>query len=279
MKVANLVVTYTDPRLTERMIKRLGTEHFDYYLHIDKKKDIEQYRYLTQYPNVFLVKERIDVRWAGFSTTRAILSCIKDVLASGRTYDYFNLLSGQDYPLKSAGQILDFLNKHQGKQFIEYWDINTEWTEAAMRLKKYYLGDMNFKGKHMVQKLVNALLPHRKIPYNLKPYGKGMFWTLTPDCATYVLNKLENDKKLNHFFAFTWAGEEIAFQTILCNSEYSSQLVNDDCRYIDWSAGGLHPKSLDVEDFEKLKTSTNDLFGRKFKPAGEGEIFDMLDQL
>jgi len=278
MKVANLIITYTNPRLTERMIKRLGDAHFDHYIHVDKKKDIEQYRHLAQYPNVFFVKERIDVRWAGYNTTKAIFSCIQEVLNSGKQYDYLNLLSGQDYPLKSSGYMLSFLEQHKGKQFIEFLDITTEWTEAAMRLKKYYLGNLSFKGKHFAQKIINAVLPYRKIPYNLKPYGKGMFWTLTPDCAAYVLNKIKTDRKLLNFFAYTWAGEEIMFQTLLCSSPYKDQLVNDDYRYIDWSGGGLHPKSLNIEDFEKLKSSA-DLFGRKFTADGEGEIFDRLDEL
>lgn len=278
MKVANLIITYTNPRLTERMIQRLGYEHFDHYIHVDKKMDMDKYKHLAQYPNVFFVNERINVRWAGYSTIKAVFNTIKAVIASGKQYTYLNLLSGQDYPLKSPQYILDFLTQNQGKQFIEFLDINTEWTEAAMRLKKYYLGNLNFRGKHFLQKIVNAVLPYRNIPYNMRPYGKGMFWTLTPDCAAYVVNKVENDKKILNFFTYTWAGEEIIFQTILCSSEYKDHLVNNDYRYIDWSAGGLHPKMLTIDDYDELKNSA-DLFGRKFIPEGEGEIFDLLDKL
>lgn len=278
MKVANLIVTYTNPRLTERLIKRLGSEHFDYYIHVDKKKNIKEYEYLTQYPNVFLVKERIDVRWAGYNTTRAVFSCIKDVLASGRSYGYLNLLSGQDYPLKSPGYIINFFEQNAGKQFIEYADIQTEWHEAAIRLKQYDFANFNIPGKYLLQRIVNAVLPERKLPFGLKPYGKGMFWMLTPDAAAYVLNYVEGNRRLARYFTYTWGGDEIVFQTLLLNSAYGKDVVNDDYRYIDWSAGGGHPKMLSIEDVEQLK-GCDDLFGRKFIPEGEGEVFDLLDQL
>lgn len=278
MKVANLIVTYTNPRLTERLIERLGHEHFDYYIHVDKKKDIETYRYLTKYPNVFLVSKRIDVRWAGFNTTRAVFSCVKEALESGKKYDYFNLLSGQDYPIKSSAYIVDYLRSNYGKQYIEYSDIDKDWIEAKIRLRQYDFANFNIPGKHLMQRIVNAVLPDRKIPFGMKPYGKSMFWMLTPDKAEYVLRKVENSRKLWRFFTFTWGGDEIVFQTLLLNSPYKNEIVNDDCRYIDWSAGGGHPKTLGLEDYDALKNSA-DLFGRKFIPDGEGEIFDLLDQL
>jgi hypothetical protein len=278
MKVANLIVTYTNPGLTERMIKRLGHEHFDYYIHVDKKKDIEAYRYLTQYPNVYLVLGRIDVRWAGFNTTRAVFSCVKDALNSGRTYDYFNLLSGQDYPIKSPAYIIEFLKSNYGKQYIEYSDIDRDWIEAKVRLKQYDFANFNIPGKHLLQRIVNTILPDRKVPFGMKPYGKGMFWMLTPDKAEYVLKKVEGSRKLWRYFTFTWGGDEIVFQTLLLNSPFKNDIVNDDCRYIDWSAGGGHPKNLGMEDYESLKQS-DDLFGRKFAPEGKGEIFDLLDKL
>ncbi len=278
MRVANLIVTYTNPKLTERLINRLGHEHFDYYIHVDKKIDIEAYRYLARMPNVFLVKKRIDVRWAGYNTVKAIFSCINEVLESGRVYNYFNLLSGQDYPLKPPAYIIDFLTRNEGKQFIEYEDIETDWLEAMIRLKKYDFANFGIPFKHTLQKLVNFVLPERKLPMGLKPYGKGMFWILTPSRAKYVYDQVNQNKQLARFFKYTWGGDEIIFQTLLLNSPYRDECVNDDCRYIDWSAGGGHPKVLALEDFEQLKTSS-DLFGRKFLPNGEGEIFDRLDQL
>ncbi|WP_462264841.1 beta-1,6-N-acetylglucosaminyltransferase [Mucilaginibacter sp.] len=279
MKVANLIITYTNPQLTERMINRLGCEYFDYYIHVDKKKNIEDYRHLTKYPNVFLVKKRIDVRWAGYNTTRAVFSCVKEALASGREYQYLNLLSGQDYPIKPPERIIAFLKENLGKQYIEYSDINEDWVEAQIRLRRYDLANFNIPGKHLLQRIVNKLLPDRKVPFGMKPYGRGMFWMLTPERAAYVVNYVESSKKLSRFFAFTWGGDEIVFQTLLLNSPYKNEVVNNDYRYIDWSeAGSGHPKTLGFEDFEKMKNST-DLFGRKFIADGEGELFDALDAL
>jgi hypothetical protein len=62
------------------------------------------------------------------------------------------------------------------------------------------------------------------------------------------------------------------------NSPYKDELVNNDYRYIDWSAGGAHPKILTLDDFENLKNS-DDLFTRKVNLEKSADLLDALDKL
>lgn len=56
----------------------------------------------------------------------------------------------------------------------------------------------------------------------------------------------------------------IYFQTILFNSPYLKNIINDNLRYIDWTyRRGSRPSYLDMSDYNKLITS-NKIFARKF---------------
>ncbi|MEC5146094.1 beta-1,6-N-acetylglucosaminyltransferase [Chitinophaga sp. 212800010-3] len=277
MRIAHLILTYTDPHQTERMIKRLSRENFDFYIHVDKKFDIQPHLFLSELPNVYFIKNRTKVDWAGFSTVMATISCIREIAATGIRYDFINFLSGQDYPIKSAGYINDFLARHPGKQFLYCRDIINEWQEGLIRLQGYYLTTFDFRGKYLVEKLINKILPKRKIPYGLHPYGGSMFWMLSMDAALHVADRMKEDKKLRRFFSFCWGSDEVVFQTILMNSTYKNNVINDNYRYIDWSMGGANPKILNTDDAEKLLQSDM-LFARKFNINTNPEILDIIDE-
>src|SRR5436853_5728750 len=102
MRVAHLLITYTHPLQTECLIRKLWHEQFDFYIHLDTKVEIETHRNLRKIPNVYFIKNRIKVRWAGFSMVEAIFNSIMEIITSGRNYDYINLMSGQDYPIKTT---------------------------------------------------------------------------------------------------------------------------------------------------------------------------------
>ena len=64
------------------------------------------------------------------------------------------------------------------------------------------------------------------------------------------------------------------FHTILLNSPFKHEIVNDNKRYIDFDDS--HPTILTAKDYEKLKRSGK-LFARKFEPKVDKEILDKLD--
>jgi hypothetical protein len=71
---------------------------------------------------------------------------------------------------------------------------------------------------------------------------------------------------------FTFCSEEIYFQTILLNSKYINNIINDNLRYIDWDSGrGGYPAFLDKTDYEKIKHS-NKIFARKFHETKSEEL-------
>ena len=278
MKFAVIIVTYTSALQTKRLINSLNNGEFDFYIHLDKKVDIETHRDLFDIPNVYFVEKRVDIKWAGFTTVEAALNSIRQIVDSGKHYDFVNLLTGQDYPIKSAAYISDFLGKSIGKEFMFYRDFEHDWTEANARVDRYHFTDIPFKGRHTVERLVNFVTPRRQFPMEMKLYGKETFWTLSLECAKYVLDFIDNNPKLKRFLKFTWGSDEFIFQTIIMNSPFKDRVVNRNYRYIDWPPGSARPKVLVTEDFEKIMASDN-LFGRKFDLNKDENIFDLLDNV
>ena len=50
---------------------------------------------------------------------------METVLESGKEYDYYWLISGQDYPIKSNDQIDAFLSENRGTNYIEIIDTTS----------------------------------------------------------------------------------------------------------------------------------------------------------
>ena len=71
--------------------------------------------------------------------------------------------------------------------------------------------------------------------------------------------------------------DEFVFQTILFNSIYKEDIVNDNMRFIDWSEGNKNPKTFTAKDVNILLAS-NQFFARKFDVNVDAEILDLVDQ-
>ncbi len=277
MKFAVLIITYTSPKQTKRLIASLNNGEFDFYIHLDKKINIETHRELFSIPNVYFVDDRINIRWGGYSTVEAALSGIRYIAASGIKYDFVNLVTGQDYPIKPAAYIADFLRKNIGHEFILYKKFNTEWDEARSRVEKYHYTELPFRGRHRLAALVNYFAPKRKFPVNLELVGKETFWTLSLACAVYVMNYLDAHQKLRRFLRYTWGSDEFIFQTIIMGSPFKDKVVNNNYRYINWPLTGSRPKVFLAEDFEKIMAS-DALFARKFDLNTDENILTLLDK-
>lgn len=276
MKVACLIITHTSALQVQRLVNKLDNGHFDFYIHVDKKADLEPYKTLLDMANVFFAKKRIDVKWAGYSGVKAIFNMLEQIEASGIKYDFLSLHTGQDYPIKSADYIIDFLQQNIGKQFIHYMNFD-EWTGAQRRIDKHHLEDLNIFGKFYIQKFLHLLVSKRKLPKNINVYGYSAYWTLSMDCALYVAKYVKENRSLERYFKYTFGSDEFVYQTVIMNSHYKDTVVNNNYRYIDWSKGGMNPKFLKTEDFERLKES-DCLFARKLNMDIDHNILDLIDE-
>ena len=158
MKIAHLILIHENPLQIKRLIKRLAHPDADFYVHIDLKTDINPFLSL-QSQNIKFIVNRVRVRWGAYSIVQATVNGLEEILRTGNIYDYINLMSGQDYPLKSTTEIHCFLENNPNKAFMDTLSIENEWKEAIHRITKYHLSEYTFFGKYTLEKWLNLLLP------------------------------------------------------------------------------------------------------------------------
>ncbi len=279
MRIACIIMAHKDPQQIERLINRFQQLPFDFYIHLDKKINRVPFDFLSSKPNVYFIEQRIRVRWASYSFLNAILLSFKEVLGKNIQYDFLSLMSGQDYPIKPPTDFYQTLEKNTGRNFINYEVDGKWWKHAITRIHKYHFTNFGFWGKYKIQFFLNSLLPTRKFPLPFDLYGgpRAMCMTVTSNCAAYLVEFIETNKKLRRFIRFTWGPDEFVIPTLIMNSEFKETVVNDNFYYIDWTKGGANPKILNVEDYDLLINS-NKFMARKFDYNLDRSILDMLDR-
>lgn len=277
MRIAYFIQVHNQPEQLFKLIERLNQTNVDFYVHVDKKSDINSFLKEFVAKKISFIKKRVNVHWGGYSQVQATINGLQEIIESGIEYDYITFLSGQDYPLKSNEKIVNFFSENPKKAFMEFYSIQNSWKEAIPRLNKYHFTDYRFWGSVQIERLLNFVLPLRELPSNLIFVGRSSWFTITNEHVKYILQYLNANKAFVNYLKFTWGCDEFIFQTILYNSPFKDQMVNDNLRYVDWSLGGARPKNLTVADFDKL-VSSNKLFARKFSRKIDAEIIDLLDK-
>jgi hypothetical protein len=276
--MAFLIMAYKDPAQIERLVKSLSHENFDIYIHLDKKVSIKSFAYLSGLDRTFFTQTRKVIHWAGYSFVQSVLNCMEEILHEN-SYDFISVISGQDYPIKSVNTIYDFFNAHKGTSFLSYVEPVAQWWEhARLRYEKYHLTNFSFKGRYLVQWVLNSVSPKRTFPFFGTLYGGpcATWWSLSTDCAKYVVQFMKDHPEIGRYANFTWAPDELLIPSIIMNSPFRDKIVNDNRRYIDWSQGGANPKILTVEDFDSLMNSSK-LLARKFDVKVDARILDLID--
>jgi truncated hemoglobin YjbI len=277
MKLAHLILAHCQPEQLRRLVTKLAHGGAHFYVHVDKKTDISPFLSLTEIPNLVFIKNRIKVYWGGYSMVQATLNSFEEIIATGAAYDYVNLLSGQDYPIKSTAYIHQFLSDNPGKIFMNYLSVDKDWQEAIPRITRYHFINYNLPGgTYRLERMINSLLPQRELPVGIDAVGRSQWFTMVPEAMTYILQYMKHHKWIVRFFKLSWAPDEMIFQTILYNSDLREKMVNNNLLYVDWSAGLPSPKILSMEDAPALLKSDK-LFARKVNPDQDAAIIDYLD--
>jgi hypothetical protein len=305
MRLAHLILTHKNPAQLERLLDALDHPAFDFYIHLDGKTDMAPFAHIAQRPRTYFIHRRAKIYWAGFGTIQATLNGFREILGgvhaagaahasgganasgaahagngapAGAAYDYINVISGQDFPLRSAEDIYAHIAARAGSEFITCESTRTTWPQAADRVTRYHLINWRIPGKFTLEKLINKLLPARKFPMpEHEIVGRANWFTLTPAAIRYTLDFLDRHPELIRFYKYSWGADELIWSTILYNSDFRPKIV-DNLVYVDWTGQHEgHPRVLRAQDLPALQ-ATDKLFGRKFDMAVDEEVFGLIER-
>jgi hypothetical protein len=250
MNVAYLILAHRHPEQLARLVRQLRSPAADLFVHIDAQADLAPFLQTVGSEAQFTAT-RIPIHWGDYSLVRAALVLMEEALAPPRRYDYLVLISGADYPLRSATEIENFFRENQGVEFIDSVAMpSAAAAKPLSRLTRYKghpgpLGWCIGKGHRLLGEL--GLMPkardYKKHFGELVPYAGNQWWALTRDACLYIRKFAAENPRIMKFYENTHIPDEMVFQTILANSPFRPSMRRS-VTYSDWSGGGANPAEI-----------------------------------
>ncbi len=272
ISIAYLVLVHRFPEQFKRLFRAIYHPNNHYLISVDQKSgsdfftDIEVF--LKDFPNAYII-ESGKVIWGGYSMVQSELEGMKHLLALDLNWDFFINLSGQDFPLKTQAQIFDFLGRNRKRNFLKVANQATVRPDTMNRIENHF---------HETDMGISSVTYKRPFLKGVTSYIGGQWMILTRDCCEFICHSGEA-RKFEDFYRHTLIPDESFFQTVLMNTSFSGEIVDDDKRAIIWIPEGdikLRPKIFTKTDLNFLLKGDN-LFARKFDEVVDAEILCLLE--
>lgn len=291
MKLAYLVIAHRNPKLLKKEVEALSDSDCAFFIHIDKKSNLEEFSGIRGH-NVYFI-DRIPVYWGEFSQVQATVGLLQQAMGARFAFDYFVLLSGSEYPLKSSREIQSFFQANQGTEFMNLVKVPNE--AAGKPLARINTLAVSHESPAIVRLAIKGMArlglaqrDYRKQLGDLEPYSGSTWWALTRDACQYALDFLEHNPHVTEFFKNTFAPDEALLHTIVGNSKFGTR-TRRNLIYEDWSASAASPAMLTASHVALFESSDviygNDVYGsgellfaRKFSDENI-ELVERIDEM
>ena len=292
---AVIVLAHDRPAQVAQLLRKLEAPELRAYLHVDRAARLASFRAeLARFrvSDVTLL-DRHRTRWGGFELVAAALGGLRRAVADG--CNYFLLVSGQDYPLRTGRELAAFCDAAGSRSYLEFFSLPAaRWRLGGRDRTDFYaynmlgrreaciprgedVSDLSVRGRAL-----NALLrirssrrPPRRHPAFAQPFGGSQWWNLSRPGAEHVLDFLARYPEFVDYHRDTLAPDELFFQTILLGTDYAAkhEIVNNNLRFMVWDEGASHPRLLASEEVRRQAATGEQLFARKVDAARTPDLF------
>jgi len=303
MRVGYLIQTHRDPRQIARLVATLGrmSPRSVVLVAHDQSGGGLDPRALRSAAEVRYLPVEGPVRRGYLTMLEPYFQGVEHLRREGVEYDWLVYLSGQDYPTEPLARSQARLAATDADGFLRYWPAlgpEAAWGRRKQGFVRYYYRYRDaprwsapllrlLKALNGVQSLLHVHLVYgrrlgvraRRTPFDAGRvcYGGWQWTTLRRACAECVVDAARGDLELVEHFRRTICPDEALAQTVLVNAG-RFRLVNDSRRFAD-SRGSRdgRPRLLGVADLDTITGGAYD-FARKFDPAHDGRVLDLLDE-
>src|SRR5690606_12039901 len=134
---AYLILAHNEFEVLQVLISLLDDERNDVYIHFDRK--VKELPILdTSKSKLYILSNRIDVRWGHFSQIQAELELLK-LSISNNKYSRYNIISGTHLPLVSQDIMHDYFNSNNGKEVFLPIVYSENETYEKMKLYNFFM--------------------------------------------------------------------------------------------------------------------------------------------
>ena len=280
----------------------------DVYVHIDKKwkisdKDLN----LITSVGAVVIPKRISCYLDEWSLVEASLQLISEAKKK-YDYDYYILLSGQDYPIKPINSIVDVLSNNYPRPYIDVTPYDkTNWVYYKFRYTPLHQSILKLtnrvqsilkrriRGAKKLRNSIDKYVPRRYELFprlkslNVSLYGGSAWWILPNVAINEIMEDMGKNPNIVDLFKKTQTPEETFFQTLIMRTSCAKNVeINpiwerkQNCMtYANFETPTKkfvgHPHTLVAEDWKWLKLR-KEFFARKFDIQVDEEIFYVIDK-
>jgi hypothetical protein len=277
MKLCYIVLIHHKFEQAARLLRRLNGEGVSFVVHIDQKVTDEGAatfkRLVAGLPVTYARRER--AQWGSYLQAAAIMSGIECAVRSGLDFDRCVILSGQDYPIASHREIVEFFESNREAEYVEAVELDvldasrTDWS-PYYRFRRYHV----WLGQRRV---VLPLL--RKPPPEFAVFHGATWWALTREALAYVDRAFHEQTKFRRAMRTGFLVDEVYVPSLLMNSSFAPRVTRNNVTFAQWTpTSGPHPKTLRSEDLPALLDSPK-LFARKVDESLDAALLDQLDAI
>jgi hypothetical protein len=206
---------------------------------------------------------------SGWSIVTTELRVIRHLVWSREPFDYLINVSGQDYPIKSIVRIKAALSAAWPRIFVEVMPF--------ARIAERDPEDNHLARRFAFEMFGRLVVTQIRLPFpkslDVRFKGSGWFMLTREFCEWMLSDPIAVEAE--RLVKYTWMPEEVFFQVVVMNSSYQDLLAEHYGRAIIWPGGQSRPKTLTMEDYERLSASSA-LFARKFDHRQDRQILVSL---
>ena len=264
MKHAWLIIAHNEFEILQLLVSALDDVRNDLYVHIDKKVRTLPGLHV-QKSRLFMLDERLDVRWGAPSQIACELLLMRTAAANGK-YDRYHIISGTHLPLKSNDRIFFFFEQNDGCELMHLWEKDERDIGNKLQRYNYFVSGFTShsawirKFSQFGWAITQAIQKRLKINhFPGQTFIKSDNWvSLTGQAAEYLV---ENSKAIEKKYRHSYCGDEYFVATELYNAGLFIITDTDQLLKVDFIL--YNPKTYTLDDYDAL-TSSDCLFARKF---------------
>lgn len=286
-RTAYILQIHKNPNQVNSFIYQLISEgQADVFVHIDKKNYQNIQGDIIESPYVKVLDNSINCEWGDISQVDATLLLLREVLASKNQYDFVCLRSGQDLLIKDGFK--DFLQNNKNKIFMASRG-ESRTNLALMEISFPKITRRRYNSAHPARIYRRVLQSLYRKGINISPntnhwpkeytlYSGYQWFSIPYGAARYVLDFVDENKWYREFFENTLCPDEWFFHTLIMNSPYKEDVVDNNLVFIKWGdtlSTRNSPQNLTMDD-KRLINESNQYFARKFDQNIDSKVIDFF---
>lgn len=266
MTHAWLIIAHNEFGILQRLVSELDDVHGDIFIHFDKKVQ-DPPKIHSAKSRLFVLKDRIDVRWGSISQIRCELALLETAVEKG-PYDYYHLISGVTLPLKPFKDIDAYFKAAEKKSVLTGLCQDLPYQET-LKVRRYNFFLRGYTSPLTEIRAISQFLWKSAIAVQRvfgietnrgKTFYKASNWlSLTDEAVQYILGRKRTILKT---YRWSFCGDEYFIPSELMASNLKDKILNSES-YLHRVIIRSTAKSYQLDDLQSL-TASGCLFARKF---------------